>query len=77
MEEGEIKYMGHNFKKAIKCLHMMKDTLPLFAKGASKFSDRDMAKKIILGNLSEQARVEFIMNGGNQLHKKFKIITLC
>ena len=45
MEDGKIKYAGHNTKKAIKCLYEINDTLPLFAKGATRFSDRDMAKR--------------------------------
>ena len=45
MEEGKIKYAGRNIEKAIKHLYAINDTLPLLAKGATKFSDRDMAKK--------------------------------
>ena len=37
MEEGKIKYMGCNIKKAIKRLYTINDTLSLLPKGATKF----------------------------------------
>ena len=77
MEEGKIRYAGHNIKWAVKCLYMINHTLHLLTKGASKFSDRDMAKKIIPRNLSRQKRFEFIVNGAKCLRKKSKIMTHC
>ena len=76
MEEGKIKYAGRNIEKAIKCLYATNDTLPLLAKGATKFSDRDMAKKIIPRNLSTKARAEFVVKGGDHLREKSDIIAL-
>ena len=69
MEEGTIKYAGCDIEKVVKCLYAINDTLPLLAKGTTKFSDRDMAKKIITRNLNAKAKAKFIVNGGDRLHK--------
>ncbi len=76
MEEGKIEYAGHDIEKAIKRLYAINDTLPLLAKGATKFSDREMAKKIIPRNLSAKARAEFIVNGGDRMREKTDIMAL-
>ncbi len=76
MEEGKIKYAGRDIEKAIKRLYAINDTLPLLAKGATKFSDREMAKKIIPRNLSAKARAEFIVNGGDRMREKTDIMAL-
>ena len=61
-------YMGQDIKKEIKCLYAINDTVPLHAIGATKFSDRDMAKRFIPRNLIAQARAKFIVNGSDCLH---------
>ena len=70
MEEGKIRYTGHNIKWAVKHLYMINYTLHLLTKGASKFSDIDMAKKIIPRNPCTQTGAKFIMNGSDQLHEQ-------
>lgn len=55
MEEGKTKYVGRNIKKTVKCLYTINDMMALFEKGANKFSDKDMMKKVIPRNLSAQA----------------------
>ena len=51
--------------------------LPQFASNANKFSDKDMAKRVIPKNLNTQARIELVAKGGKKFQEKADIFELC
>ena len=77
MEFGELRYEGHDHTGAVKCLFEINDDLELFGEDANKFSERDMARRIIPKNLKTAASLKFYDKGGNKLRDRDDILELC
>ena len=63
MEAG-LKYEGHDHKAMAERCYRINDQLELFSQEATKFTDKDMVRKVIFRALKISARVEFVRKGG-------------
>jgi hypothetical protein len=77
MEFGELKYEGHDHTGAVERLFEINDDLELFGEDADKFSDREMARRVIPKNLKTAASLKFYDKGGDELRDRNDILELC
>ena len=77
MEFGELKYDGHDHTAAVEQLFEINDNLELLGEDVSKFSIREMAKRIIPKNLKTSANLKYYDKCGDNLRDKEDIIELC
>ena len=74
MEEGRLYYSGKELDMAVKQLYVIDNTLPVYSLDSRNFYDKEMAHKNIPCNLSTNARIEFVAQGGKQLCNKADVL---
>ena len=75
MRDG-LSYKGHDHREAIIQLFEIHDILPNLAKGGTKFDDEDFYQNIIAKTLKPRARVDYVKQGGKNLHTEDKVLDL-
>lgn len=66
MENGKLKYKGHDHVKVAKQLFEINKDLVLLSKSADKFLMQEMARNIIPKNLKPAARIKYLDKGSSE-----------
>lgn len=77
MENGELKYEGHDHLRVVERLFQINEDLDLFSENAEKYSMREMARKIIPKNLKANARLKYLDKGIDDLRDRDDILKEC
>jgi transcriptional regulator NrdR family protein len=70
MENGELTYEGHDHFSVAERLFRINDQLEYLGPDVEKFSEKEMAKKVIAKTLHPNARLEYIRRGGGTTSKQ-------
>ena len=75
MENGELTYEGHDHFSVAERLFRINDQLEYLGTDVEKFSEKEMARKVVPKTLHPAARLEYIRRGGKDLTSKQEILT--
>jgi hypothetical protein len=74
MENGELTYEGHDHFSVAERLFRINEQLEYLGTGVEKFSDKEMARKVMSKTLHPAARLEYICRGGKEMSTKAAIL---
>jgi hypothetical protein len=74
MENGELTYEGHDHFSVAERLFQINEQLEYLGTNVEKFSNKEMARKVVPKTLQPAARLEYVRRGGEETTTKAAIL---